>query len=723
MTGIPDVPPADTAMREFLIAVKSTIETMVDADEALAAAVSGTNVDGAGDLIPPAAPIDLIATSTGSSVDLSWTNPGDDDLLLVEVWETTTAAAPNAGTDNPLNTVYATPASTGGYTRAGLPAGVTRYYWLRAVDDQGNASDFSASAEVYVTAGDGSGDGTAPSPPTGLTATAGFQNIWLTWTNPSDTDLVGTIIYEATINDSSTAMAVGNVPASSALGSTYQRAGLGNNVTRYYWVKAVDVDGNLSAFSSGVSATTATVAPGDLGTIVGFGAPTGLSVNSTIVTDADGMQVVNVNSSWTAIADGTISFYEVAISEASGSFIVFATSANNYTVINARGNTSYAVKVRGVDRNGNRTAYSATTTITSTNKTIGPAEAINARSTKIDPGQVLVHGSSTLASWRDGGDLTKINGGEIAANTVTANKVSIGLRGVDISGISIEPNSASFGSGVTVTNSVAWSSGSVVYIADGGAVTATAVTAGTVAYTGSQVYIYWTKGAGTLSATTSAATAYTANNVVMAIYGGGSSLFVTYGRTIIDGDSIKTGSVNANRIAAGTITTDLMSANTINGDRIAAGTLNANKIVTGSLTALQIYAGTITANEIVAAGISQFFATTPAATVAMNTTEQTFMTYTLATGDDDIVRVDAGVFIENFETTGRTVNWRIYRNAVMISDNSSYGQASHGFQANAWAVDEPPSNTSVVYTVKVFTTNGLSMAATDGRMGVTRWRR
>ena len=78
-------------------------------------------------------------------------------------------------------------------------------------------------------------------------------------------------------------------------------------------------------------------------------------------------------------------------------------------------------------------------------------------------------------------------------------------------------------------------------------------------YLSSTVYLYWTKGATAFSNTTVATTAFGANNVVIATYNGGVDLDADFGRTIVDGSTIKTG----------TITADLIAANTITGDKLA----------------------------------------------------------------------------------------------------------------------------------------------------------
>lgn len=730
-TGIPDVPPTTDGMRQFLLALKGAVENM----ELQLGDLEGQVTGDTGDITPPAAPVGLTASSASGGVSLSWTNPGDEDLLLVEVWENTSNTRPNPNTQpsKRVGTVLARPGEIGTYDRSGVTTGVHLFYWVRAVDTSGNPSDFNAvsGVDVYVTAA--TGDGVAPSAPTSVTAAPGFQDIWLFWTNPADSDLDHVLVFENTTNNSSTANIVASVTATPSSNGSYDRAGLGNNVTRYYWLKAVDKDGNASGFSAVASTTTGTIDPTDLGTVVGFGAPAGLSVNSALGTNGDGMQVVNILTSWTAIVDSRLSFYEVAISEGGGSYIVFPTNDAFYNV-RGRGSTSYNVKVRAVDRNGNRTAYSSVVNITSVTPTITPADAVNAGSTLVAPGKIQLFGSTALSSWLYSGDQTKIEGGKIGANTIAANSIAIGARGLDILGLSFEGNTSSVGSGVFTSNEIAWTSGTISYVNDAGTPTTAAIAANHTSFTGSTVYIYWVKGAGTLSATTTPGTAYTANTVVLCTYGGGTNVNATYGRTIIDGSSIKAASVNADRIQAGTITATQVAAHTLTAAEIAAGTITATEIAANTITAAQIAAntitaakiaaGTITATEIVAAGISNLYTNSAGAVTGLTSTSTETVNKNYTSGDNDIVLVIASVFFTNNEGAAtRTATLEIWRDTTMIYSTGTDIRPVFSKTENGIVADTPPTNSSVTYRVKCRTPDGLNMDATTSAINVIRWRR
>jgi len=106
-------------------------------------------------------------------------------------------------------------------------------------------------AYTSATASNG-GDVTAPSLPTTITATGGYELITISWTNPANRDLNFVEIYENSSNTTTGANLVGT-----SSGSYFVRTNLGIDVTKYYFLKAVDFSGNKSGFTSGVSATTA----------------------------------------------------------------------------------------------------------------------------------------------------------------------------------------------------------------------------------------------------------------------------------------------------------------------------------------------------------------------------------------------------------------------------------------------------------------------------------
>ena len=138
---------------------------------------------------------------------------------------------------------------------------------------------------------------------------------------------------------------------------------------------------------------------------------------------------------------------------------------------------------------------------------------------------------------------------------------------------------------------MAWTAGSVRYIDDDGAIATASVTGGNAGWSSGVLYLYWVKGAGTLSATTAQATAFGANNVVLATYQGGTLLDADYGRTVIDGSDIKTGTVTASQLVktAALITEAAQIGNAvISGAKIGDLEVDTIKLRDGSVSVFNV---------------------------------------------------------------------------------------------------------------------------------------
>ena len=257
------------------------------------------------------------------------------------------------------------------------------------------------------------------------------------------------------------------------------------------------------------------------------------------------------------------------------------------------------------------------------------ASVINAGTTQIDPGKIRISGSTTLADWRKAGDETRIDGGNISANTIQANALTIGQRGITVEDITFEHNSPN-------TNYVSWTAGTIRYVGDNGNIQSQSISAGSAQFTSGTLYIFWVKGATSLSTTTSTATAFQSDRVVLAVYRGAANLITDYGRTIIDGSHIKTGTVKAEQIASlaikaehlesasiearhiksQTITTDHLGAQTVTADKLAAGAIKAEHIDANKIDAAQVLQnGTLITDLIKDSAVSDIAVTSISGTI------------------------------------------------------------------------------------------------------------
>src|SRR5208283_645668 len=211
----------------------------------------------------PIAPTGLTATAGNASVKLSWTASGG--ATSYNVYRGTTAS----GEATPA---LATGITATSYTDTTASNGTIYYYKVAAVNAGGTSP---LSAEVSATP-----EPSAPSAPTGLTATAGNASVKLSWTASAGATSYN--VYRGTTagGESTTALATG-ITATSYTDTT------ASNGTIYYYKLAAVNAGGTSPLSSEVSATPEPSAPA---------APTGLTATAGNA---------SVKLSWTASGGAT----------------------------------------------------------------------------------------------------------------------------------------------------------------------------------------------------------------------------------------------------------------------------------------------------------------------------------------------------------------------------------------------------------------------------------
>lgn len=104
------------------------------------------------------------------------------------------------------------------------------------------------------------GDTAAPSAPTGVTLTAGINQITCEWTNPTDIDLA---FVEVHVTTTSTTPSFSASPTAKVGGEEYIATGLSQH-TRFFHLRAVDFSGNKSAYTTQVSATSLLATSSDI---------------------------------------------------------------------------------------------------------------------------------------------------------------------------------------------------------------------------------------------------------------------------------------------------------------------------------------------------------------------------------------------------------------------------------------------------------------------------
>jgi hypothetical protein len=298
-----------------------------------------------------------------------------------------------------------------------------------------------------------------------------------------------------------------------------------------------------------------------------------------------------------------------------------------------------------------------------------PATRINVGTTTIDPGKIVISGTTLLSDWRNGTDATTIEGGKIAANTISANKLTIGTRGIDISGLEFTSN---WNGTATLLNRIYWSAGSIIYTDTYGVVqTVTLPAPGYYDFTSSIAYIYWVPGATALSTTTVAATAYSSNTVVLATYAGGTNMNVTYGRTIIDGSQITTGTIDANRLKVNSILSQTITVGGVSGSNTLADAFNRASYASVSGT--------------------------PTSLAAINSTEGTKLT-----------GIAAGA------TVGATSGTNLYDGTGVLLTDTAIKNSAANYNARIFYGMESNPGLNFQNATGVFTNGTLTLTATNG---------
>lgn len=83
------------------------------------------------------APTSLSATAQNNGVFLKWNNPADLDLAFIEIFERDSSSPTPLSSDAPTYTIFGNT-----FLRGGLAGGVSKYFWVRAVDTIGDKSVF-----------------------------------------------------------------------------------------------------------------------------------------------------------------------------------------------------------------------------------------------------------------------------------------------------------------------------------------------------------------------------------------------------------------------------------------------------------------------------------------------------------------------------------------------------------------------------------------------------
>jgi hypothetical protein len=332
-------------------------------------------------------------------------------------------------------------------TIEGLTPNTVYNFGIASVNKYGSVSSYSADINQTTA--------TSTVPPATVTAGSalgGIQYVIVQWTHNTEADLASYNVYRNTSNNSAGATLIANVRT-----NYFTDGGLTGGQPYYYWVKAVNTSGLSSvSFSSEVHATPRNVASSDANIAqLGWTQTCAFSVTDAdtvawgagVFTASNGVSY-NISAGNTGnMTARTYIYLDIAVST---TVYQTTTTANNAVgdgkvLIGVAQNGAVEAVFQifggagGVYINGSDLVAGSVTTNEIAANTIkaGNIEAGTITATEIDTDtitsldnlaigapQVLIDGTVYLSNWRHTSDLTKIDGGNIYANSVTTTQLN-----------------------------------------------------------------------------------------------------------------------------------------------------------------------------------------------------------------------------------------------------------------------------------------------------------
>ena len=376
-------------------------------------------------------------------------------------------------------------------------------------------------------------DTTLPATVTGLTASADIQAVLLNWTANVELDLDSYDIYRNTTNSSATASLIANTS------STYfYNGGLTGAQIYYYWIKAKDTSGNISAaFSTVASATPRNVTTNDI-------------LDAAITANKTSIAAINP-------VDGEINANKV------GTLQIDTDAVQGYHILDAT-ITAAKTSIAAINPVSGEINANKIGTLQIQDDAVTGVQILN---NAIDANHIIT--GAILPGHLSIGSVTA---NAIAVDAVTANAILAGAvtaRKITSYNFVVDGPSDAFTSNDPTAGEVSWYDCEVIY--DG--ITYT-ITDGHCPST--DKYIYWVNAATAFS--TSVSLPSLGNDDFLVATNNSGTCILVWNSTIINGNRITTGSVTASNIATGTITTNEIAASTIVASNIAAGSITGNKL-------------------------------------------------------------------------------------------------------------------------------------------------
>ncbi len=333
------------------LVINGTYYYRVRATNSILGASANSNVASATIVAAPAAPSNLVATASTSTlqVNLTWTdNSSNEDGFLIE-------RSPDGTTNWTQVGAPAANATSFSDTSASLAVGTTYYYRVRATSNTLGASANSNVATATTAS--------APAAPTLLAATpeSTVLQIDLTWTDNSNNETSFTVERSA---DGLTGWTQIGALGTDANRFSDTSASLVANTTYYYRVRAVNTVLGSSAYSNVASATTAP-APTAPSNLAAMPSTTAIEIDLSWTDNSNNESGFSIERSpdgstgWTAI--GTVAANTTTYADTSASLAT---------------NTQYYYRVRATNTAAGASAYSNTANAMTTGMPAAPSNLV-----------------------------------------------------------------------------------------------------------------------------------------------------------------------------------------------------------------------------------------------------------------------------------------------------------------------------------------------------------
>ena len=457
--------------------------------------------------------------------------------------------------------------------------------------------------------------GVLPDAVSNVAITAGFGMLWVGWTNPTNTPLKELHVYiaDSTVKPGAPTQVLAPTQTFLSL------AGLADNVTKYFWIQAVNMEGDegpaqAGAPTSGTTTNGITLShliPGGLQPVeIVTSLPATANYQGRIVfLTADDTGTVPTSAKdklyrwtspsvttgktyWTAavptvdltgkIENGQIADNAILAAQLADNAVEMA-KLKDGAVTNAKilAGAVDALKIAdGAVEAAKIAAGAVLESKIATNAITVTKIADNA----IEAGKIAMGavGSTHIAALA-------VNGDKIAANAISAAKIADGaIEAGKIAAGAVE--STKLAMGAVTADALAANAVTTAKIAAGAVTTASLATAAVTADVLALGAVTETKiGENAITAGKIAANAVTAGTIAAGAVSAG---------------TIAAGAITATDIAAGAITAGKIAANAVTASEIAAGAITAGKIAAESISAVELQAGSVVAGKIAASAVT-----------------------------------------------------------------------------------------------------------------------